>query len=90
MFIITISTDRYTKGKEIAEKVAQKMGYECVSREIILSAAQKYGVPEMKLLKAIKDVHLDSGKTAPASGKVIPLIKRLLVQDLTVYFKTCL
>jgi cytidylate kinase len=42
--IITISTDRYTKGAEIAEKVAQRMGYECVSR-----------VPEMKLMKAIKD-----------------------------------
>lgn len=55
MKIITISTDRYTKGAEIAEKVAQKMGYECVSREIILSAAQAYGVPEMKLLKAIND-----------------------------------
>ena len=55
MKIITISTDRYTKGTEIAEKVAQKMGYECVSREVILSAAEKYGVPEMKLMKAIKD-----------------------------------
>lgn len=55
MYIITISTDRYTKGKEVAESVAQKMGYECVSREIILSAAQEYGVPEMKLLKAIED-----------------------------------
>jgi len=53
--IITISTDRYTKGGEIAERVARKMGYECVSREVILSAAQAYGVPEMKLLKAVKD-----------------------------------
>lgn len=55
MRIITISTDRYTKGAEIAEKVAQRMGFECVSREVILSAAKEYGVPEMKLLKAIKD-----------------------------------
>lgn len=55
MKIITISTDRYTKGAEIAEKVAQRMGYECVSREVILSAAKEYGVPEMKLLKAVKD-----------------------------------
>lgn len=55
MRIITISTDRYTKDTEVAEKVAQKMGFECVSREIILSAAKAYGVPEMKLLKAIKD-----------------------------------
>ena len=31
------------------------MGYECVSREIILSAAEAYGVSEMKLLKAVKE-----------------------------------
>jgi len=54
--IITISTDRYTKGAEIAEKVAQRMGFECVSREVILSASKEYGVPEMKLQKAIRDI----------------------------------
>ena len=35
--------------------VAQKLGYECVSREVILSAADEFGVPETKLLKAIMD-----------------------------------
>lgn len=55
MYIITISTDRYTKGAEIAEKVAQRKGYECVSREVILSAVEEFGVPEMKLMKTIKD-----------------------------------
>ncbi|UCH22225.1 MAG: cytidylate kinase-like family protein [Deltaproteobacteria bacterium] len=55
MNIITISTDRYSKGKEIAEMVAQKLGYECVSREVILSAANEFGVPETKLLQTIMD-----------------------------------
>lgn len=55
MKIITISTDRYTRGAEIAERVARKMGYECVSREVILSAAKAYGVSEMKLEKTIKE-----------------------------------
>ena len=55
MYVITISTDRYTNGKEIAEKVAQKMDYDCVSREIILSAAKAFRVPEMKLMRTIKD-----------------------------------
>jgi len=53
--IITISTDRYTHGKKIAEQVAQTMGYECVSREIILAAAKKFGVPEMRLLQVVRD-----------------------------------
>ena len=55
MKIITISTDRYTQGREIAEQVAKKMAYECVSREVILSAAKKFGVPEMKLLRTIRN-----------------------------------
>jgi len=55
VYIITISTDRYTNGKEIAEKVAQKIGYDCVSREVILSAAKAFRVPEMKLMRTIKD-----------------------------------
>jgi cytidylate kinase len=55
VYIVTISTDRYTKGKEIAEKVAQKMGHECVSREIILSAAKALGIPEIKMLRTIED-----------------------------------
>jgi hypothetical protein len=32
MSIITISRGSYTKGKEIAEKVAKKVGYECIAR----------------------------------------------------------
>jgi hypothetical protein len=30
--IITISRGSYTHGKEVAEKLAQKLGYDCVSR----------------------------------------------------------
>lgn len=55
MSIITISRGSYSKGKEVAEKVAAKLGYECLSREIILDASGRYNVPEIKLKKAIHD-----------------------------------
>jgi cytidylate kinase len=42
-------------GKEVAEKVAAKLGYSCLSREIILDASDLYNVPEIKLKKAIHD-----------------------------------
>jgi cytidylate kinase len=41
-------------GKQLAEMLAEKLGYRCVSREIIIKAASEYGVPESKLLEAIK------------------------------------
>jgi cytidylate kinase len=55
MPIITISRGSYSKGKEVAEKVAQKLGYECISRDIILEASEEFHVPEIKLIRAIHD-----------------------------------
>jgi hypothetical protein len=39
MGVITISRGSYSKGKEIAEKLAQKLEYDCISREILLQAS---------------------------------------------------
>jgi cytidylate kinase len=55
MGIITISRGCFSHGKEIAEKVAEKLGYECVSREILIEASHFFHVPEMKLLKSLHD-----------------------------------
>jgi cytidylate kinase len=55
MAIITISRSSYSQGKEIAEKVAKKLGYECVAREILLGASEEYNVPEIKLVRSIHD-----------------------------------
>lgn len=55
MAVITISRGSYSKGKEIAEKVSQKLGYECISREILLEASEHFNIPEIKLARAIHD-----------------------------------
>ena len=55
MAVITISRGSYSKGKEVAEKVAQRLGYECLSRDIILEASEEFHVPEIKLVRAIHD-----------------------------------
>jgi len=55
MPIITISRGSYSKGKEVAQKVAQKLGYECVSREIMLEASEEFHIPEIKLIRAVHD-----------------------------------
>jgi len=53
MAIITISRGSYSHGKEIAEKVAAKLGYECISREVLIEASEFFNVAEMKLTKSI-------------------------------------
>jgi cytidylate kinase len=49
MPIITISRGSLSGGTALAERVAQRLGYGCVSREVLVEAAAKYGVPEAKL-----------------------------------------
>jgi cytidylate kinase len=53
--IITISRGSYSRGKEVAEKVAAKLGYDCLSRDIVLETAIKFHVPEIKLIRALHD-----------------------------------
>jgi cytidylate kinase len=55
MSIITISKGSYGYGSEVAEKLAEKLGYECVSRKVLLDASQKFNIPEIKLVKAIEN-----------------------------------
>lgn len=55
MSIVTISRGSYSKGKEVAEKLARTMNYECISREIILEASELFNIPELKLVRAIHD-----------------------------------
>ena len=67
MGIITISRGSYSRGVEIAEKLAQKLGYECISREVLLKASKEFNVPEAELQHAIQDApsvfdHIYDGK----------------------------
>ncbi len=55
MAIITISRGSYSHGKEIAEKVAQRLGYACISRELLLEASQQYNIPEIRLTQALEE-----------------------------------
>jgi cytidylate kinase len=55
MAIITISRGSYTKGKEIAEQVAEKMGYESCSRDVLLEASEEFNIPEIRLIRALHD-----------------------------------
>ncbi|MGD8648243.1 MAG: cytidylate kinase-like family protein [Desulfobacterales bacterium] len=55
MGVIMISRGSYSKGKEIAEKLAQQLRYECVSRDILLETSAHFNIHELKLVRAIHD-----------------------------------
>lgn len=55
MSIVTITRGSYSRGKEVAERLAQKLGYECIARDILLQASEEFNIPEIKLVRAIHD-----------------------------------
>ena len=55
MSIITISRGSYSRGKEVAELLARKLGYACFSRDVLLEASDQFNIPEVKLVRAIHD-----------------------------------
>lgn len=55
MAIIAISRGSYSKGKEVAERVADRLGYRCISREVIIEASRDFNIPEILLHRAIHD-----------------------------------
>lgn len=54
MAIITISRGTFAGGQALAELLAGRLGYECVSREVIYDAANEYGIPADRLAAAME------------------------------------
>lgn len=55
MTIVTISRGSYSRGQEVAERVAERLGYECLAREVLLKTSSEHNVPEATLEHAIRD-----------------------------------
>lgn len=55
MATITISRGSYSKGKEVAQKVAETLGYRCIAREVVLDACKEFDIPEIQLRRALHD-----------------------------------
>lgn len=50
MAIITISRGNFSGGGAVAEALGRKLGYPCVSKEILFDAAEEFGLAEEKLV----------------------------------------
>jgi cytidylate kinase len=80
MAIITISRGSYSRGKEVAEKVAKSLGYECIARETILEASGQAHIPEIKLVRAIHDAPSILERFTYSKEKYIAHIQAALVR----------
>lgn len=89
MPIITISRGSYSRGKEVAEKLAQELGYECISRDILLQASNEFNLPEIKLIRALHDAPSVLDRFTYGKEKYVAYIRSALLtyaqQDNIVY-----
>lgn len=79
MPVITISRGSYSRGKEVAEKLAQTLGYECISRDILLEASEQFNIPEIKLVRAIEDAPSVFGRFTYEKERYIAYIRAALL-----------
>ena len=82
MALITISRGSYSYGKAIAEKVAQRLGYECVARDVLLEASKEFNIPEIKLIRAIHDAPSILDRFIYGKEKYITYIRAALLKHL--------
>jgi len=54
MPIITIYQGASGEGQELAEAVAQDLGYRCIGRKVLVQAGARYGIPEAKLNEIVE------------------------------------
>jgi cytidylate kinase len=80
MSIITISRGSFSKGKEVAEKVGAKLGYDCLAREVLLEASKEFNVPEIKLLRAIHDAPSILDRFGYKKDRYITFIRSAILQ----------
>ena len=79
MPIITISRGSYSRGKEVAEKVAQRLGYTCIARDVLMEASQDFNIPEIKLVRAIHDAPSILDRLGYRKEKYVAYIQRALL-----------
>ena len=82
MPIITISRSFCSNGETVAEKVAEAMGCECISREILLEASRQFNVPEIKLARAIHDGPTVYDRFTHGKARYIAFIEAALLNHL--------
>ena len=82
MSIVTISRGSYSNGKQIAEKVASEMNYECISRDILLESSQELNIPEIKLIRALHDAPSILERFSHGKERYLCHIRKSLLQHI--------
>ena len=82
MPIIAFSSDPYEDSSEIAKNTAEVLGYRYVDRKILSPVAVKYGIPEVKLIKAFDETPSFMGMTSKAWNQYLAYIQEAVFGEM--------
>lgn len=82
MSVVTISWRSYSRGGEVAQKVAQTLGYRCIAREVIMDASRAFKLPEAELSRAIHHAPSLLARVTDRNEKYIACFKAALLRQL--------
>ena len=89
MAIITISRGSYTRGRQVAEKLGQRLGYKVISREVLISTSEEFNIPEIKLKNALHNAPSVLDRFSYGKERYLAFIRanilEHLAQDNTIY-----
>jgi cytidylate kinase len=80
MSIIAIARASYSHGKNIAERVAQKLDYQCISEEVISLASQEFDIPENWLRRAVENAPTLRDRFSYGKKKYLAYIRSALLE----------
>lgn len=83
MPIISISRGSYYHGKSVAEKLAAKLGYTCLSRDQVIANLDEFHLPEIKLLRGLHDAFSVLDRFPHGKQRFTTAIKSLILQHFT-------
>jgi Cytidylate kinase-like family len=78
--IIIISSGGYHRGSEVAKRAAAELGYECISREVLLEASKLFDIAELKLMRAIHDAPSLQDRFGHDKKKYVAFIRTALLR----------
>ncbi len=55
MPVITVSRCPFSKEREVSKKLAEKLGYECIDKQILFEASEYFNVPEIEISRALHE-----------------------------------
>ncbi|MGC8492862.1 MAG: AAA family ATPase [Syntrophobacteraceae bacterium] len=86
MSIVTISRQAYSRGGEVAQRVAQTLGYRCIGRELVLDASKEFKLPETMFNRAIHDAPSLLERITDRNKKYIACFQVALLRQLRLDF----